>query len=124
MFPKWRSSIYVSIIVFAWWLAYATLTSYVIRRKGRTPGTTRTTPWAKYPLREFMACTGETCMTLFALTFLPGPIAGIMQLVRGSASKPFGRFMGGWLDMRKEFGLSCIFLCEHARVCGSRLRVA
>ncbi len=42
-----------------------------------------------------MSATANASMTLFALTFLPGTVAGIIQLVRGSASKPFGSLFGG-----------------------------
>lgn len=53
-------------------------------------------------------------MTLFALTFLAGPLALIAQVIRGSASKPFGRFFGHWLGMRKELGMvAFVFMAAH-----------
>ncbi len=108
LFPTWRSSVYVSLVVFGWWLLYNTLAGFVIH--GPRGGPSR--PWRKWPFEVFMSATGEASMTLFALTFLPGPVAGIIQLFRGSASKPFGRFFGGWLDMRKELGVVAFFFAS------------
>ncbi len=105
LFPTWRKAVYLSIIVFLWWLLYSTLSTYVIHGRRGTPSR----PWSKYPLSSFMASTGETSMTLFALTFLAGPIASIMQLVRGSVSRPFGSVFGSWLAMRKELGVLAFF---------------
>lgn len=113
LFPTWRSSFYLSTLVLSWWILYITLSGYVFRRiDTRKPGQLSKVKWDKYPQRVFMASTAQTAMTLFALTFLPGPIASIVQIVRGNASKPFGRKFGAWLDMRKELGVTAFFFAS------------
>lgn len=90
--------------------SYSTLSTYVIHGGRGTPSR----PWSKYPLSSFMASTGETAITLFALTFLAGPLALIAQVARGNASKPFGKFFGSWLAMRKELGMvAFVFMAAH-----------
>lgn len=89
---------------------YSTLSSYVIHGSRGEPSR----PLSKYPLSAFMASTGETAITLFALTFLAGPLALIAQVIRGNASAPFGRFFGHWLGMRKELGMvAFVFMAAH-----------
>lgn len=111
VFPTWRCPIIVSTIIWAWWILYTTLSLYVIPgRNGYPPE-----EWETYPNFTFMASTGETAMTLFAITFLAGPLAILIQVARKSASKPFGKFMGTWLGMRKELGVSAfVFSIAHA----------
>jgi len=117
LFPTWRLAIIVSVVVLAWWYLYNTLASFVFLG-GRDP-TTPSREWRKWPLETFMSATGEASMTMFALTFIPGPVAGIVQLFRKSASKPFGKFFGTWLDARKELGLAAFFLGSWHAIAGT-----
>ncbi len=115
LFPAWRPPFYLSIIVFVWWVVYDTLARCVIGGHGPRGGPSLR--WHLIYLQVLMSATGEASMTLFALTFVAGPVAGMIQLVRGSASKPFGRFFGGWLDMRKQLGVVAFaFASMHAVV--------
>lgn len=66
-----------------------------------------------------MASTGETAMTLFALTFLAGPLALIAQVARGNASAPFSKLFGHWLDMRKELGIVAFFFMAAHGIAGA-----
>lgn len=101
LFPLWKVPIITATIIWAWWILYSTLSTYVIHGARGSPSR----PWKYYPLGMVMATTGETAMTCFALTYLAGPVAILMQLARNSASKPFGKFMGTWLGIRKELGI-------------------
>ena len=101
LFPLWKVPITISLIIWTWWILYSTLSTYVIHGSRGTPSR----PWMYYPLGMVMATTGETAMTCFALTYLAGPVAILMQLTRKSTSKPFGKFMGTWLGIRKELGI-------------------
>lgn len=90
--------------------SYSLLSTYVIHGRRGEPSR----PMSKYPLSSFMASTGETAITLFALTFLAGPLALIAQVVRGDVSKPFGKFFGLWLGIRKELGMVAFaFMAAH-----------
>lgn len=104
LFPKWQSSFILSCIIMSWWVFYITIVSYM----GRNSNGIAHRSWNQWPLDTFNRATAETAMTLFSLTFLPVPVAGMIHLVRGSTSKPFGSFFGGWLDMRKELGITSI----------------
>lgn len=101
MFPSLHGPVILAMIVWAWWMLYSLLTSYVIHGSRGEPSR----PWDKAPLSVLMASTAETAMTLFAVTFLAGPLARLVQLARGSVSKPFGKLFSMWLDARKELGL-------------------
>lgn len=70
--------------------------------------------WENFSLSTFTASTGQTSMTLFALTFLAGPVALCVQVIRGSIAKPFGRCFGAWMGMRKELGMvAFVFAAAH-----------
>jgi len=120
LFPTWHFPIIVSTVVLAWWYLYNTLAGFVILG-GRDP-TTASREWRKWPLETFMSATGEASMTMFALTFIPGPVAGLVQLFRKSASKPFGKFFGTWLDARKELGLVAFFFASWHAIAGAVVR--
>lgn len=120
LFPTWRFPVIVSVVVLAWWILYNTLAGFVIL--GGTDPTTPSREWRKWPLETFMSATGEASMTMFALTFIPGPVAGLVQLFRKSASKPLGKFFGTWLDARKELGLAAFFYASWHTIAGAVMR--
>lgn len=110
LFPSLRGPVILSMIVWAWWILYSLFSSYIIHGSDGEPSR----PWEKAPLSVLMASTAETAMTLFAVTFLAGPLARLVQLARGSVSKPFGKLFSKWLDARKELGLvAFVFVSAH-----------
>ena len=50
---------------------------------------------------------------MLALAYLPGPIAGLVQLIRGTAREPFPRAFASWLELRKQLGLFAFWLVLH-----------
>lgn len=105
-FPAFKSTMILATIIWAWWILYSTLATYVIHGGRGTPSR----PWDKYPLSMFMATTGETAQTLFAITFLAGPVATIFK----SIGRPLGKTLIQWLDKRKQLGLAAfVFLSAH-----------
>lgn len=110
MFPSLKGTVILSAIVWAWWILYSILSTYVIHGSRGEPSR----PWDKAPLSILMASTGEAAMTLFAVTFLAGPAARFAQLVRGNVSKPFAKWFSSWLNARKELGLAAfVFVSAH-----------
>lgn len=106
LFPDYKGTFILATIVWTWWILYSTLSTYVIHGGRGEPSR----PWDKYPLSMFMATTGETAMTLFAITFLAGPVAILFKL--------FGKRIRGklevWLDRRKQLGLvAFLFVGAH-----------
>lgn len=89
------------LLFFCLFCSYSVLTAHVFHASDGRP----MREWDDMALSTFSAALGETAMTLFALTFLAGPVALIVQVFRGSIAKPFGRVFGAWLSMRKELGM-------------------
>lgn len=54
--------------------------------------------------------TASTGATLLALTFLPGCLAGLVQLARRDAQRAFPRWLAGLLGWRKYLGLWATWL--------------
>lgn len=107
LFPTWKLATATSVVVSIWWILYTTLWGYVFNLRS---GGKFAYDFNIYPLLLPLIPLGEICMTLFSITFLAGSIAGIIQLIRRNSTKPFGRFMGGWLGMRKELGVIAFVL--------------
>ncbi|KAJ8010410.1 hypothetical protein DPEC_G00074790 [Dallia pectoralis] len=51
-----------------------------------------------------------TAITLLALVYLPGVLAVLLQLQRGTKYKPFPLWLERWMSMRKQLGLLAFFL--------------
>ncbi|KAM4606569.1 STEAP1 protein-like [Polymixia lowei] len=56
-----------------------------------------------------------TSITLLALVYLPGLLAALLQLHRGTKYSHFPNWLDRWLSMRKQLGLLSFYLaCLHA----------
>ena len=63
-----------------------------------------------------------TGFTLLGLTYLPGVLAGVIQLCRGTAKVPFPALLGQWMNLRKQLGLAAMwFIVNHAFMSAIRL---
>ncbi|XP_010897338.1 metalloreductase STEAP1 [Esox lucius] len=51
-----------------------------------------------------------TAISLLALVYLPGVLAGLLQLQRGTKYRPFPVWLERWMSMRKQLGLLAFFL--------------
>ena len=51
-----------------------------------------------------------TAITILALTYLPGSIAGIMQLYQGTKYRRFPVWLNAWLVSRRPLGLIALAL--------------
>ena len=47
----------------------------------------------------------QHALTMLALCYLPGCLAGYIQLFRGTKYSRFPKFLDRWLKMRKQLGL-------------------
>lgn len=114
VFPNYKWPVIISTVVWIWWIAYSALTSYTFTRgNGRPPR-----DWYKAPLSIFMASTGEVSMTMFAITYLPGPIARLIEFKRGKVGADLG-WLGRWLDIRKELGMTAWFYAVAHGIAGA-----
>lgn len=108
LFPKWRLPIYLLCFILTFWIGYKTLTIFVLHR----PGQSTLLDWKAWPLKILSSSTAQTSGTLFALTFLPGPIIGVLQFIHKSTSIPLPTFFGNWLNCRKELGTCAFFFAS------------
>lgn len=116
-FPSWHVSTFVAIVIFAFWLIYYSLYHYVAVIPATELQEERSINENAdaLPMKMLIHVMAETGMVLFSLTFIAGPIATIIQLVRGTASKPYWKWLTVWLNMRKEIGLIALgFIFPHS----------
>ncbi|KAI0560667.1 metalloreductase STEAP3 [Gracilaria domingensis] len=110
-FPEYKSTFIVSTIVWAFWILYSLLSTYVIHGSRGTPSR----PWDKFPLSSFMASTAETAITLFAITFLAGPFTIIYRKFTNKVPT----WLKNWLNRRKQLGLSAFLFASAHGIAGA-----
>ena len=57
------------------------------------------------PLNNMNIYLAQHALTMLALCYLPGCLAGYIQLFRGTKYSRFPKFLDRWLKMRKQLGL-------------------
>lgn len=106
LFPRWRGTIVLCVVLWIWWILYSTLFTYVVHGKDGTA----VSSWNSYPLSVYLATTGETAMTLFAITFLAGPLAIVLKAL----ARPLPKWLVIWLQDRKQLGIAgFVFASAH-----------
>ena len=66
------------------------------------------------PLNDLNVFLAQHALTMLALCYLPGCLAGYIQLYRGTKYSRFPKFLDRWLKMRKQLGLLMLFsACLH-----------
>ena len=112
MFRGWGLPLLISTIIWLAWAAYGTWRYHV--KKGND--------WSRWPtntMNKFMGC---TAITLLSMTYLPGCIASIAQLINGTKYKRFPAWLDRWMRMRKELGLIALWLAGfHSVLCLAHL---
>jgi predicted dinucleotide-binding enzyme/DMSO/TMAO reductase YedYZ heme-binding membrane subunit len=97
LFKEWQGAAKVTGIMFAIWLIYG-MARYLYLKKD--PYT-----WDRAPSNITNKAFACTALTLLAITYLPGCIAGFVQLYNGTKHKRFSPFLNDWLKMRKQLGV-------------------
>lgn len=108
LFPEWRV---------AFWITVALLAFQIIYLHGRylifddEPAKLVEKIFMKYPNRIM----GWMALWLLAVVFLPGCIAGFLQLYRGTKYSTFPQRLDAWMKSRKQLGLfALLFAGMHA----------
>jgi len=117
-FDKWQSAAIVSTVLFTFWLVYAIFWFVVWPTPAQFPGDKNAGKPMYGPdgiplsvMNKVFALTG---FSLLGITYLPGCIAALLQLARGTAQCPFPLLLGTWLNIRKYLGLlSLWFIANH-----------
>lgn len=94
-FNAWVGSITFAAALLAVWTVYWASRYYAFDRQ---PTASSWWTWLLVPV-------GDMGALLLAATFLPGSVAAVVQLGRGTAARPFPRWLASWLGARKQLGL-------------------
>ncbi len=111
LFPEWRTAFWITLIM------YTCETLYTILRaiaRGRDASYIAKRQAIKSP----MVMSGWMTLWLLSATFLPGCIAGVIQLSRGTKYRAFPKWLDRWMKARKQLGLfALMFAGIHACLC-------
>ena len=108
LMANWTAPLVIAGAVFIVWFLFG-LWRFQIKRGG---------DWERLPLKSMNKIIGSTAITLLALCFLAGGLAGVAQVINGTKYKRFPGWLDRWMKMRKELGLLALCLAAvHAVMC-------
>ncbi|XP_047418886.1 metalloreductase STEAP4 isoform X1 [Sciurus carolinensis] len=110
LFPMWRFPFYLSAALCLFFFIYCVIREviypYVQEKEDSTFRMAISIPNRVFPI---------TALTLLALVYLPGVIAAILQLYRGTKYQRFPDWLDHWMLCRKQLGLVALgFAFLHA----------
>lgn len=65
--------------------------------------------WENFPVSKLNIYFGFNAIGLLFLAYLPGSLAGILQLINGTKRKRFPNWLDEWMKARKQLGLMGFF---------------
>ena len=106
-FPNWGTATFITVLVLipVWFYSYLRIFWY------RSPKN-RKKNLNDLGLYEANRIIAWTMFWVLALTYLPGILAGFIQIGRGTKYSRFPRWLDQWMKCRKQLGLICLFLCS------------
>ena len=106
-FPNWGTATFITVLVLipVWFYSYLRIFWY------RSPEI-RKENLNDLGLYEANRIIAWTMFWVLALTYLPGILAGFIQIVRGTKYSRFPRWLDRWMKCRKQLGLISLFLCS------------
>ncbi|XP_041489460.1 metalloreductase STEAP4 [Microtus oregoni] len=110
LFPMWRLPFYMSSVLCVFFFVYCVVREVIYPYvNGKTDSTFRLA--VSIPNRVFPV----TALTLLALVYLPGVLAAVLQLYRGTKYRRFPNWLDHWMLCRKQLGLVALgFAFLHA----------
>uniref|UniRef100_A0A4W4F6W3 Ferric oxidoreductase domain-containing protein n=1 Tax=Electrophorus electricus TaxID=8005 RepID=A0A4W4F6W3_ELEEL len=110
LFPKWRLPLKLTALVMAVAFIYTflrdVLQPFVSQGKN---------DFYKIPILVLNKALPYTAITLLSLVYLPGVLAALLQLHRGTKYRPFPVWLKNWMSGRKHIGLLAFLLaCLHS----------
>ncbi|KAH9488985.1 Metalloreductase steap4 [Bulinus truncatus] len=107
-FPQWIAPVVTAVCVYLLWWIYVVYI-YFIKEVVFT--------WEQIFVKVSNEPLCMTAITMLALTYLPGCLAAIHQLVYDTKYRKFPSWLHSWLKTRKHLGLiSFILACMHASI--------
>ncbi|XP_037772710.1 metalloreductase STEAP3-like [Penaeus monodon] len=113
-FPEWRTPCIVAAVLF--WVFFL----FLFFRRQICPNIEGNEPWnwnrfQPLPLKNGMLAFALTGTVLLLMCYVPGTIAGYLQLRRGTKYSSFPSWLDRWLKARKQLGLLALLAgCSHA----------
>lgn len=101
VFPGWKVPLFFTFGVFNLWALYCVYIYFIEKTAYR---------WDQVFLKVFNKPLCMTAITVLALTYLPGSVAGVVQLYRGTKYRRFPRWLHAWLVSRRQLGLIALAL--------------
>lgn len=110
LFPMWRLPFYMASVLCVFFFVYCAIREVIYPYvNGKTDTTFRLA--VSIPNRVFPV----TALTLLALVYLPGVLAAVLQLYRGTKYRRFPNWLDHWMLCRKQLGLVALgFAFLHA----------
>ncbi|XP_066094498.1 metalloreductase STEAP4 isoform X1 [Saccopteryx bilineata] len=100
LFPMWKFPFYLSAVLCVFFFVYCVIRDiiypYVYEKKDSTFRLAISIPNRIFPI---------AALTLLAVVYLPGVIAAILQLYRGTKYRRFPDWLDHWMLCRKQLGL-------------------
>nr|XP_032802515.1 metalloreductase STEAP4-like [Petromyzon marinus] len=110
LFPTWRLTVTLSLGIVAFFYIYSTVI-YVLYYYLENDKSTFYQLAIQMPNNAFPCAS----LVMLALVYLPGVLAGFVQLHRGTKYSRFPGWLDRWLRCRKELGIAAFLLgCLHA----------
>ncbi len=114
-FRNWKTPFIVStvIFVFLWLLGFSKFQICWTLEWG--DGSWHWDRWHYIPMDTFNKTLSVHAVTMLTTCYLPGVIAGWLQIIRGTKYSRFPNWLDNWLKMRKQLGLLMLLsACLHA----------
>lgn len=101
VFPGWKGPLVFTFGIFNLWALYCVYIYFIEKTAYR---------WDQIFLKVFNKPLCMTGITILALTYLPGSVAGVVQLWRGTKYRRFPRWLHAWMVSRRQLGLIALTL--------------
>ncbi|XP_072010970.1 STEAP1 protein isoform X2 [Engystomops pustulosus] len=105
LFPKWRLPAKVAAALTLFFFIYTFLREvlhpFVVQKKNE---------FYRIPILVVNKVLPDVAITLLTLAYLPGVLASIVQLHRGTKYRRFPEWLNTWMLRRKQFGLLGFFM--------------
>lgn len=100
VFPGWKLPLFLTFGLFNLWALYCAYIYFIEKTAYR---------WEQVFLKVFNKPLCMTAITILAVTYLAGGMAGVVQVWRGTKYRPFPHWLACWMKTRRQLGL--ISLC-------------
>jgi len=110
VFPQWRIPLYIHLAIFS----FLYLLSFVRFQicwplTWSTDGSFLWYLWNHIPMDNMNKTLAVHALVTLAICYLPGVLAGWLQIYRGTKYTRFPAWLDNWLKMRKQLGLLMLF---------------